>query len=239
MTEASFVTETMAGATVAGAAVAGATMADARMAGATTETSWANARRRGRPPSSDSALTRERILRAAMKIFAESGYEATTFQAIAAEIGLTRPAINNYFGSKPELYGAVVRRVCKAVSHAIGVASQAPTLPVQVLSFIRIAFSGDHTDPSLAAFVVHAAMDDQDLPAGECHAATLVERFVRGAVVCAVRRGEVAHDDADGLADMLIGLVWGAAFQIRRGNSERAEGMLQQLGGVLDQGLVR
>jgi AcrR family transcriptional regulator len=56
-----------------------------------TET-WAPARRRGRPPASDSALTRERILQAAQKVFAESGYEAATFQAVAVEIGLTRPS---------------------------------------------------------------------------------------------------------------------------------------------------
>lgn len=203
-----------------------------------TETSWAPARRRGRPPASDSALTRERILTAAMKVFAEFGYEAATFQAIAVEIGLTRPAINNYFGSKAALYAAVVRRVSNAVSDAIGVASQGPTLADQVVAFIRVALSGEHADPSLAGFLVQAAMDDQHLPAGECHAATLVERFVRSAVASAQRRGEVTQA-ADGLADMLLGLVWGAAFQIGRGNRVRADRMLDELGGVLDQGLVR
>ena len=173
-----------------------------------------------------------------MKVFAEFGYEAATFQAIAVEIGLTRPAINNYFGSKAALYTAVVRRVGNAVSDAIGVASQAPTLADQVVTFIRVALSGEHADHSLAAFLVQAAIDDQHLPAGEPHAATQVERFVRGAVASAVRRGEVAAE-AEGIGDMLLGLVWGAAFQIGRGNRERADRMLEQLGGVLDQGLVR
>ncbi len=203
-----------------------------------TKTSWAPARRRGRPPASDSALTRERILRAAMKVFAEFGFEAATFQAIAVDIGLTRPAINNYYGSKAALYTAVVRRVSNAVSDAIGVASQAPTLADQVVAFIRVALSGEHADPYLAAFLVQAAMDDQHLPADECNAATLVERFVRSAVASAARRGEVT-EEAEGLGDMLLGLVWGAAFQIGRGNRERADRMLEQLGGVLDQGLVR
>ena len=129
-----------------------------------TEISWAPARRRGRPPASDSALTRERILQAALKVFAEFGYEAATFQAIAVEIGLTRPAINNYFSNKPALYAAVVRRVSDAISDAIGNASQAPTLAEQVVAFIRSALSGDDADPALAAFLVQAAMDDQHLP---------------------------------------------------------------------------
>lgn len=202
-----------------------------------TETSWAPARRRGRPPASDSALTRERILKAACKVFAEFGYEAATLQAISVEIGLTRPAINNYFATKPELYAEIVRLVGDAVAGAIGVASQEPTLADQVVSFIRVAFSDD-ADPALAAFLVQAAIDDAHLPTGECRAATLVERFVHGAVGSAVRRGEVSRDP-DGLADMLMSLVWGAAFQIGRGNSARAERMLGQLGEVLEQGLVR
>ncbi len=107
-----------------------------------------------------------------------------------------------------------------------------------MVAFIRVALNGDHADPALAAFLVQSAIDDQHLPADACHAATLVEGFVRGAVVSAVRRGEVGQE-ADGLPDMLMGLVWGAAFQIGRGNSARADRMLEQLGGVLDQGLVR
>ena len=197
-----------------------------------TETSWAPARRRGRPPASDSALTRERILRAALKVFAECGYEAATFQAIATEIGLTRPAINNYFSSKSALYAAVVLRVSDEVSDAVGVASQAPTLADQVVAFIRIALSGDHADPSLAAFLVHAAMADQHLPAGD-RQADLVERFVRGAVLSAVLRGEVGAD-ADELADMLMGVVWGDAFLIGSGTGGRADRMLEHLGEVLD-----
>lgn len=196
----------------------------------------APARRRGRPPASDAALTRERILRAAQQVFAESGYEAATFQAIAAGIGLTRPAINNYFSSKAALYDEVVCRVSSTVRNAVAVASAAPTLAEQVLDVIRIAFRAE--DPSMAAFLVQAAMDVQHLPGGECEAATLVERFIRNAVGSAARRGEV-DDDAEGLTDMLMGLVWGAAFQIGRGNSERADRMLEQLCGMLDQGLVR
>lgn len=199
---------------------------------------WVPVRRRGRPPASDSALTRERILQTAQQAFAESGYESATFQAIATEIGLTRSAINNYFSGKAELYDEVVCRVSSIVADAIQRASQAPTLAEQILTFIRVALRGEDRDPSLAAFLVQSAMDVGHLPGGDCQAATEVEQFVRDAVASAVRRGEV-DAAADGLADMLMGLVWGAAFQIGRGNSERADRMLKQLCGMFDQGLVR
>lgn len=199
---------------------------------------WVPARRRGRPPASDSARTRERILQAAQKAFAESGYEAATFQAIAVDIGLTRPAINNYFDNKASLYGEVARRVSSIVRDAVRISCQAPTLAEQILTFIRLALRNDDSDPSMAAFLVQAAMDVGHLPGGDSDAAVLVERFVRASVSSAVRRGEI-EDEADGLSDMLMGLVWGAAFQIGRGNSERADRMLDQLCGVLHQGLVR
>lgn len=204
-----------------------------------TETSWAPARRRrrGRPPASDSAVTRERILQAAQKVFAESGYEAATFQAIAIEIGLTRPAINNYFNSKSALYDAVVCRVGNAVLDAIHVASEAPTLAGQVVAFIRAAVRGGDADPSLARFLVQSAMDVERVPAGEGEAAALIERFIRAAVGSAVHRGEVTRVP-DGLIDMLTGLVWGMAFQSGRSDDAAADRMLDQLRVLLERGLT-
>jgi AcrR family transcriptional regulator len=202
-----------------------------------TQTSWAPARRRGRPPASDSAVTRERILRAAQKVFAESGYEAATFQAIAVEIGLTRPAINNYFNSKSELYNAVVCRVSNAVLDSIHVASEAPTLAQQVLTFIRVAIRD--RDTSMAGFLVQSAMDVDHLPAGDGEAAVLVERFLRAAVGAAAYRGEIDGDAPEGLTDMLIAMVWGMAVQIGRGNDARADRMLDRLRTALDRGLTR
>lgn len=201
-----------------------------------TDVSWAPPRRRGRPRASDSAATRERILRAAQKVFATSGYEAATFQAIAVEIGLTRPAINNYFDSKSSLYTAVECRVSNAVLDAIHTASQAPTLAEQVLTLIRAAVRGDGENPSLARFLVQAAVDAEHLPAAQNEAATLIDGFIRHAVRAAQCRGELTGR-SDGLADMLMALVWGMAFQLGRSDEARAERMLEQLRAVLQRGL--
>lgn len=218
-----------------------------------TDTSWAgarshvrgNARRRGRPPASDSAVTRERILAAARRVFAESGYEASTFQAIAVEIGLTRPAINNYFPSKSALYTEVVCRAGNEVREAVDTASAAPTLADQVLEFLRVTVHGEDADPALAGFLVQSAMEAQHLPNGsrDCEAAALIEKFVREAVDAAVERGELpAGIDTNEMTDTLMGVVWGTAFQVSRGlhrDSMRADRMLGQLGALLDHGLRR
>ncbi len=47
---------------------------------------------------------RERIAEAAMKTFAEKGYEGTSFGEIAQAAGITRPVVYDHFRSKKELY---------------------------------------------------------------------------------------------------------------------------------------
>src|SRR3970282_2195031 len=47
---------------------------------------------------------REQILAGARRCFAEHGYEGATVARLEREIGLSRGAIFNYFGSKEELF---------------------------------------------------------------------------------------------------------------------------------------
>lgn len=207
-----------------------------------TDNPRATGRRRGRPPASDSAVTRERILGAARRIFAESGYEAATFQAIAMEIGLTRPAINIYFPNKSALYGEVVNRAGNTVLEAVRAAEAAPTLGEQVLEFIRVAFRSQDADPALAGFLVQSAMEARRVDP-DSDPALIIERFVGDAVAAAIERGELGSDaDTDALTDTLTGVLWGAAFQVSRRlqpDRVRADRMLGQLDALLDHGVRR
>jgi AcrR family transcriptional regulator len=56
------------------------------------------------------AATKERILDAAEALFMESGYEATTLRAITTLAGVNLAAANYHFGSKEELFQAVLTR---------------------------------------------------------------------------------------------------------------------------------
>jgi AcrR family transcriptional regulator len=51
--------------------------------------------------------TRERIARAARRLFAEHGYERTTIRAVAGEAGIDPSMVMRYFGSKEGLFAAV------------------------------------------------------------------------------------------------------------------------------------
>ncbi|MET9487333.1 TetR/AcrR family transcriptional regulator [Nocardia sp. NPDC006630] len=63
------------------------------------------ARRRGRPPASESnpVQTRERIVRAALELFAEKGFHATSVGEIGDRAGIQRGALYYHIGSKEEL----------------------------------------------------------------------------------------------------------------------------------------
>jgi len=56
----------------------------------------------------DALLTREEILTAALQAFSQQGYSATRLEDIAHTAGVTRGAIYHHFGSKEELYIALV-----------------------------------------------------------------------------------------------------------------------------------
>jgi len=51
---------------------------------------------------------RARALDAALVVFSENGYAAATMDAIAAQAGLTKPTLYQYFASKDELFQAMM-----------------------------------------------------------------------------------------------------------------------------------
>jgi TetR/AcrR family transcriptional regulator len=79
----------------------------------------------------DADRTREAILAAAEDVFAKRGFDATTMKAIGDTAGLSRGAAAYFFGSKNELYDAVLARVIERARKAM-VGAYANTTPVSV-----------------------------------------------------------------------------------------------------------
>jgi len=52
----------------------------------------------------------EKVLEAAMQLFWEKGYEATSLSDLTARMGIQRPSIYSTFGDKKELFEAALRR---------------------------------------------------------------------------------------------------------------------------------
>lgn len=63
--------------------------------------------------------TQERILSAALKVFADAGYSGASMDSIAAEAGLTKPTLYSYFVSKEALFEAMMKQPRDAMMLAI------------------------------------------------------------------------------------------------------------------------
>jgi AcrR family transcriptional regulator len=61
-----------------------------------------------RKTKAEAAITRRRILKASLDLFAEKGYERATLDDVARRIRLTKGAVYWHFKSKPELLEALV-----------------------------------------------------------------------------------------------------------------------------------
>ena len=66
--------------------------------------------RKGAAPDPTSADTKTRILDAAEQLFTEHGFEATSLRSLTATAGVNLAAVNYHFGTKEELFQAVLTR---------------------------------------------------------------------------------------------------------------------------------
>ncbi|MFE0252293.1 TetR/AcrR family transcriptional regulator [Streptomyces sp. NPDC059010] len=90
------------------------------------------------------AARERQVLTAATEEFGRHGYEATTMAAIAARVGVTKPLLHQYFGSKQDLYLACLDpigdRLLGAVRAAMAEpAAAAPPTSLRVLGALFTA----------------------------------------------------------------------------------------------------
>ncbi|MER6999977.1 helix-turn-helix domain-containing protein [Streptomyces sp. NPDC000410] len=123
------------------------------------------------------AARERQVLAAATEEFGSHGYEATTVAAIAARVGVTKPLLHHYFGSKQDLYLACLNRVGDQLLDAIRAAmaehaSSAPPTSLRVLHALFTALDGQRE----AWFVLYDATLPSDSEAGRRAA------YYRGAI---------------------------------------------------------
>ncbi|HRE07808.1 MAG TPA: TetR/AcrR family transcriptional regulator [Opitutaceae bacterium] len=115
--------------------------------------------------------TRERILDAAERQFADLGYDGASMRQITAEAGVNLAAANYHFGDKESLYRAVFERRIRAVNARrierlieVERSGQPPTVPV----LVRVVI-----DPMRELWLGSA--DGQPHPFLRCMARTLLD----------------------------------------------------------------
>jgi AcrR family transcriptional regulator len=90
----------------------------------------------------ESGERRARVLAAALRSFARSGYDGTSMDDIAAAAGITKPVLYDHFKSKQMLFTAVLEAIRdELLSRGLSVLSQPVSLEEGLRGSIRAFFS--------------------------------------------------------------------------------------------------
>lgn len=179
-----------------------------------------NSRRRGRPPGSGVArATRERILRAAICHFAQSGYVQTSNQEIARAAGVTSGTLYHYFDSKSALYQAALHHCILALVDAYRSACRDAASQSAVeqlcLGLKRVIALADEW-PGIVRFGGNAAAEirhNRELEWLDSDLGNAFPDFFRELVQGAARRGELAPDiSVEDVASLLGALTVGLSI---------------------------
>jgi TetR/AcrR family acrAB operon transcriptional repressor len=102
----------------------------------------------------EAAVTRESLMQAALAVFSRKGYTATTLEDIAHEVGVTRGAIYWHFGSKAELYTALVAEYSGRGPAIVQAAAAEGGSFAQILKRVFInLLTAIEADPALSALM--------------------------------------------------------------------------------------
>ena len=63
------------------------------------------------------ADTKERILDAALALFAQNGYPGTSMRDIASTLGITKAALYKHYTGKQEILDSIVERMNQMIAH--------------------------------------------------------------------------------------------------------------------------
>jgi AcrR family transcriptional regulator len=156
---------------------------------------------RPRGPRGGGADTRGDILRAALRLFSESGYDRTSIRAIAQAAGVDPSLPRHYFASKSALFVEALgpfAEVGERVAHIVE--GPRPTLGRRVISTIVGVWDSPDYGPRLRTLLT-SAMASPEI--GDVARSILVERLIRPIALA------VGPEDVEGRAAAMASQVFG------------------------------
>jgi AcrR family transcriptional regulator len=158
----------------------------------------------GRPLSSRGAATRQRLLEAAERIFAELGYHDASIVKITEAAGVAQGTFYLYFASKKEIFDELVLDLNHRVRHAMTEAADRGTTRAEkeLLGFgAFFRFTAEH--PALYRIIRQAEFVSPETL--HEHYRRLTNGYVTG-LRQAMADGEIADGDPEVLAWALMGI---------------------------------
>ncbi len=119
-------------------------------------------RRPGRPIATE---TKERILSAALQLFAERGVAATSAARVAEQAGLSKQALQHHYATKDDLRAAVYESLAerwRAVHAMIGPAIDTLSSNTDITAIVENGADLFEAHPVVTRFIVRELLDDPD-----------------------------------------------------------------------------
>lgn len=156
-------------------------------------------------------VSRERLLSAAARVYAEAGFRGSTTRRIADEAGLNEVTIFRLFGSKAALLNAAVRHSTPSdVVHALPATPRDPQRELTAWANAQLTFLREHS-----ALIRKSLAETEELPEmgtqaceGCMHAHHTLHRYAR---LLAAEWG-TPRADADSAVAMLIAAIMSDAI---------------------------
>ena len=154
--------------------------------------------------------SRAAILDAAEKLFAEKGYEATSLSEVGAAAGVSRGTPGYFFGSKQELYDAVLERCYEEVRQAVRAGRARALASQQPPEAILAGAVSDYFDflaarPNFIRLIERRALSGGATPVGE-HLSAGQEALA--AISAELGLDDAPSGDAAQLLLSIIALCW-------------------------------
>ena len=160
---------------------------------------------------------KDRILAAARDLFARHGFSATKISDIAARAGVSHGLVHHYFGSKANVFEALIAQVMRSASVLPREALDRAGTPLERLTwFVETLLAGVTASPE-SFFLVIEASANASVPAS-------VKRLVADKGAASTRliakiirqgqsKGELRAGDPETLSTHLFALAEGLAMQ--------------------------
>ena len=159
----------------------------------------------------------ERILGAAAKEFARRGFSSTKVSDIAASAGVSHGLVHHYFGSKAEVFVAIVRRtMANADALPKALLSMEGTHRERLRWFAQTVLEGVKAMPEVFFLSVEASANASVPPEARrlvTEQGPLAIRALGRFIAEGQQAGEFRAGDPDSLAAHLLALVQGLALQ--------------------------
>lgn len=169
-----------------------------------------------------SARTRAALLAAARELFAAQGFTATGREQIAELAGVTRGALYHHFGSKEQLFRAVVEQLEKELGEQVMLAAARSPDAAEQLRLGCMAFLDACLDPAVRRVVLIEAPVvlgwDQWREIDAQHGLSLVTH----ALEAVVASGQMAPVAIEPLAHLLLGALNEAAMLVAHAPKPKA-----------------